>query len=212
MKTTSLTLVASGCCLLWFVVAIALAIGLGIPLARYDSTTCQLLLEGSNNTMTEAQFRALAQTDGWPVTHPSSADCHCADPDDHPMYLAPTDLCSLFGLNATRADYDCSKTDANHVLVCVSTDKKMKLVEAGKCLTTRNTNETSVVGVPSLTQTCDSEDRVVDVNLAPNGRMICKHYDHYYWYCEHIGNVHLPNCGLPPSPPASHHPCFFPNC
>ena len=159
------------CCTCWFIVSIALAIGLGVPLANLrndDGRDCQLHLSANPQHMTEDEFRSfVSSTAGWIPTFPNTKTCLCADSSLFPAYVAPTDICALYGLpNSSQYDY-CSNARIDHVLTCISrTTQLPTLVASGKCLQTVDGVVTSINTAANGALVCEEKEFTNEVNYA----------------------------------------------
>ena len=101
-----------------------------------EVTTCRLRYEGSDNDLTEQQFQAFAKSAGWTLTHPEPPDCNrCKEPDRFPVWMAPVDICSAFGLSSSHpfCTPDTAGSEASHVKVCATQVQIDKPCAGGGC-------------------------------------------------------------------------------
>ena len=123
-----------------------------------EVSTCRLRYEGDANDLTEQQFQVLAKQQGWTLTHPEPPDCNrCGLNVDqgtndvlYPVWLAPVDICNVFGLSPThplcdRATYQLPQS---HVKVCATQTQINEVWAAGGCHRTNATDgsERPIVG------------------------------------------------------------------
>ena len=132
-----------------------------------EVSTCRLRYEGDANDLTEQQFQVLATQQGWTLTHPEPPDCNrCGLNVDqrtndvlYPVWLAPVDICNVFGLSPThpfcdRATYQLPQS---HVKVCATQTQINEVWAAGGCHRTNATDgsERPIVGYDGNLFCCD---------------------------------------------------------
>ena len=127
MKISLRFLICGSCCVWWFLVTVALAIGLGVPVATREISDprCHHFYDASENTTVFNALEDHVHASNTLSLPRSSAHDSCACVTGQPVFIAPLDLCmggTVFGSSDTQfcGLYGRLQAVEDHVLVCAS--------------------------------------------------------------------------------------------